>query len=106
MSDIDRLYDELAEIVQDREAQRHWRRRAACLGLPVELFFPERGDNESAPRARQVCAGCPVQAECERDDPEVMVEGGHMLGFYHGLSGVQRKAARKRRLRGDTPEAA
>lgn len=46
-------------------AAHHWQQNAACLGLDVELFFPEeRGGQATANQAKQVCAGCPVKAEC------------------------------------------
>ena len=40
-----------------------WMDRAACAGLPLGLFFPERGKGTTA-EARAVCARCPVCAEC------------------------------------------
>ena len=39
-----------------------WRRLAACHGMDLNLFYPERG--ESAEPARQVCAPCPVRQPC------------------------------------------
>jgi len=37
---------------------------AACRGMPADLFFPAvKGDHPSA-GAKEVCAACPVQAEC------------------------------------------
>jgi WhiB family redox-sensing transcriptional regulator len=40
-----------------------WMDDAACVGADPELFFPERGGKTAA--ARRICAGCPVQQECE-----------------------------------------
>lgn len=39
-----------------------WMTRAACRGEPLETFFPERGGSHR--RAREMCAGCPVQPDC------------------------------------------
>jgi WhiB family redox-sensing transcriptional regulator len=39
-----------------------WRRRAACKGADVALFFPNTG--ESVAEARAVCTRCPMKAEC------------------------------------------
>jgi WhiB family redox-sensing transcriptional regulator len=39
-----------------------WREQAACCGMDLDVFFPERG--ESAGPARQVCAACPVRQPC------------------------------------------
>lgn len=39
-----------------------WRERAACLGMPDVVFFPDQG--VSASMARSVCATCRVADEC------------------------------------------
>ena len=41
-----------------------WMRRAACRGLPAILFFPPPGAPTET--ALEVCARCPVRAECAR----------------------------------------
>ncbi|GAA3716221.1 WhiB family transcriptional regulator [Nonomuraea antimicrobica] len=44
-----------------------WTRRAACLGLDPELFFPisTQGPSQSqVERAKQVCGRCPVRETC------------------------------------------
>ncbi|HEX6946316.1 MAG TPA: WhiB family transcriptional regulator [Acidimicrobiia bacterium] len=41
-----------------------WRDAAACLSNPEVDFFPPREDSLAIARARAVCAGCPVAAEC------------------------------------------
>lgn len=40
-----------------------WVQRAACAGLPSEMFFPDPGANSDA-RARRICQTCPVVDEC------------------------------------------
>jgi hypothetical protein len=40
-----------------------WMFGAACRGV-TETMFPERGENRVARRAKKICAGCPVAAEC------------------------------------------
>ena len=42
-----------------------WRLYATCKGMPHEMFFPRRG--EATWRAKQICAGCPVIADCLED---------------------------------------
>lgn len=39
-----------------------WRAAAACADLPMDWFFPDRGDRPH--RALAACAGCPVRVEC------------------------------------------
>lgn len=42
-----------------------WMKRAACRGLPLDLFFPVRGVSVTTmARVRAVCAGCSVRSEC------------------------------------------
>ena len=40
-------------------SRQPWMAEAACRGLDVQLFFPERG--ELTDQARAVCARCPVR---------------------------------------------
>lgn len=80
--------DPIAELIGVIEARREpWRRRAACAGLPTDMFFPGLGENTLA--AKAVCAGCPVRAECLESN--ILVN----QGVYGGLSRMER-----RRLRG------
>jgi len=39
-----------------------WREQAACRGVELDVFYPERG--QKAGPARQVCARCPVCQPC------------------------------------------
>lgn len=39
-----------------------WMIHAACIDQPVDVFFPERGDDST--RARRICAVCPVRLLC------------------------------------------
>ena len=41
---------------------REWASRAACLGLPTEMFFPERGERPK--EVFDLCRRCPVRVEC------------------------------------------
>lgn len=80
--------DPIGALVQVIEARREpWRRRAACAGVPVDMFFPGLGENTQA--AKAICAGCPVRSEC--------LESNLLInqGVYGGLSRMER-----RRLRG------
>ena len=42
-----------------------WRDDAACQGFPTGWWYPESRQYEG--RAKQICAACPVQAECLDD---------------------------------------
>ncbi|MEU0570113.1 WhiB family transcriptional regulator [Nonomuraea sp. NPDC005983] len=44
-----------------------WSRRAACLGMDPELFFPislEGPGRSQVERAKAICGGCPVRQPC------------------------------------------
>ena len=44
---------------------RDWMDQAACVGTPVDLFFPTKHDTMGRIKsARKVCLSCPVQFEC------------------------------------------
>lgn len=76
-----------------------WRRRAACVGLPVALFFPERDETGSLAKARQICAGCPVKAECLEMALE-QNEENDIVGIFAGTSARTRRRLRHERANG------
>jgi WhiB family transcriptional regulator, redox-sensing transcriptional regulator len=41
-----------------------WRKRAACRGIDVEVFYPATDEDVDAEQAKAVCAGCPVRQAC------------------------------------------
>jgi WhiB family redox-sensing transcriptional regulator len=69
-----------------------WRHRAACRGAELEVFFPDRG--QSADRARQICASCPVREPCL----DYALRHGIVHGIWGGLTGRDRRALRSRYL--------
>lgn len=64
-----------------------WHELAACRGMDVEVFFPEAGRQLQVRAAKQVCARCPVTAECLAD----ALESGLSHGVWGGLSARERK---------------
>lgn len=83
MSDLD-------EIVNDRPAWWSW---GACNGLPLDLFFPQQGEDVTG--AKRVCAGCVVRQQCL----EYALANGERWGIWGGLSENERRAIRRRRKR-------
>lgn len=71
-----------------------WRRVAACRDVDPEWFFPasEKGPDhdEQVERAKHVCAGCPVRAEC-------LVEALARIpyGIAGGLTEEERRVLRR-----------
>ena len=42
-----------------------WRLKAKCLGVPVEVFFPNNYTKpDNVAEAKALCKECPVRAEC------------------------------------------
>lgn len=69
-------------------------RRAACEGLPVEIFFPE--ESEGVKAAVAICKTCDVMLECR----EMFLD--EQEGVWGGLSANARKRERVRRRRAAT----
>lgn len=76
-----------------------WRDEAACRGMSTDIWYPPQGTNATA--AKQICARCPVRAQCEtegRNEPRGVwggksptERGGHSLhnrGEAHRLYDV------------------
>ena len=62
-----------------------WMELAACAGMPIEVFFPVKG--QTAETARAICSTCKVQPECldyARADSDTM-------GFWGGTSERERQ---------------
>jgi len=72
----------LRAVLFDGEPTPGWRTQAACVGAPVELFYPQAGDHAARAEAKRVCAGCPVQPECLAD-----VLGWERPAHRHGIAG-------------------
>ena len=79
-----------------------WRQVAACRDQDPELFFPltEMGPGaRDVERAKAVCAGCPVRAECLR----YALDNGLDHGIFGGTTETERRALRRART---SPKAA
>jgi WhiB family redox-sensing transcriptional regulator len=73
-------------------ASEPWRWHAACIGEPIEVFFPPLGG--SSTRARAICAGCPVREPCL---DEALADETLDHGLRAGLTAPERKRMRKGR---------
>ncbi len=73
-----------------------WHKRAVCRGAGTALFFLEHGD-PSAPRARALCASCPVREECLEF---ALTDPAGRCGIWGGTTEKDRRHLRQeRRLR-------
>lgn len=66
-----------------------WRAKAACIGMPTVLFFPEDSQIISK-TAKRVCASCGVRQECL----EYALANFEMHGFWGGTSPKERRPLR------------
>jgi len=67
-----------------------WMRRANCLGVDPELFFPERG--ASTREAKAVCHGCVVRGACL----DYALARSEKHGIWGGTSERERRRIRLR----------
>ncbi len=75
-----------------------WRDRAACIGLPMEWFFPEHPKGEASyDNGKRVCAGCPVTAECLLLAADYVATGDR-YGLFGGKTPAERRLARRVKL--------
>lgn len=75
-----------------------WVGRAACKGMPVELFFDEHGNVPR--RARMLCESCQVTDQCLDEALTVSIRDD--FGFRAGTSAVQRRKIRTQRHQSGT----
>lgn len=74
----------------------YWRDDAACLAHDPRIWFPTvPGNSRAARRAKEICAGCQVRADCL-----AYAIGNHEhYGIWGGLSEEERKAMTPARRR-------
>lgn len=68
-----------------------WDKKANCLGIESELFFPERG--ASTKEAKEVCKGCVVKEPCL----EFALAHTEKFGIWGGTSERERRRLRRQR---------
>lgn len=68
--------------------------QARCLGLDPKIFFPERRGGLD-PRAKTICAQCPVREECL----DYAIELNIQHGVWGGCSERERRRLRRSRRR-------
>lgn len=78
---------------QVRKVDTGWQAAAACSGADIDLFFVDPlGDTGPA---KQICAGCPVRAECL----DFALVTRQDFGVWGGLSAPERESLRRRQGR-------
>lgn len=72
-----------------------WREQAACLNLPIELFFPLESKSFSYDDGKEVCKICPVKKDCLIDALETEIST-NMYGLRGGLTPKYRQENRSK----------
>jgi WhiB family transcriptional regulator, redox-sensing transcriptional regulator len=81
-----------------------WRSSGACLTADPDLFFPVSATGASQrqeARAKAICAGCQVRAECLR----FALDSGQMHGVWGGLGEAELTRLRRSGRGADTRPA-
>lgn len=74
-------------VAEDRD----WMRQRHCSEESAALFYPERGQVPA--RAKDICGGCPVKAECL----DYSIEMRDWEGVWGGVPGRKRRAIARAR---------
>lgn len=75
-----------------------WVAEAACGGTDPEVFFPEPDDPDAdtrTARAAEICAGCPVAAECAADADTTRQRHGIWGGRARTTAPARRRKGRE-----------
>jgi len=85
---------------QSQRAVSAWQLRAACAGLPQEIFFPPEGERgrrlwRREDTAKQICLSCPVVDACRAH----AVDTGEKHGIWGATTPVERRRLIQARTR-------
>lgn len=73
-----------------------WRKRAACLDLDPELFFPvswAKTHETTMAEGKAICAVCPVRRQCL----DFAIDTHQEYGLWGGMDAQERRRERRRR---------
>lgn len=70
--------------------EENWRDQSLCRAYPQELFFPERENAETIPKAKAVCHACPVQEQCL----DYALADPGLVGIWGGTTDRERRRLR------------
>lgn len=84
--------DVLAQLAIATVPQGDWVTEALCAQVDNEIFFPDKGG--SVREGKQVCAQCPVAAECL----DYALANNERFGIWGGLSERERRKLNDRRV--------
>jgi WhiB family redox-sensing transcriptional regulator len=85
--------EHVSPVVVQLLRRPRWQTLAECRGERVEMFIPDRGGPSA--RAKQLCARCPVKAECLRFALAIP----DLVGYWAGTNERERRRIRATRRR-------
>lgn len=72
-----------------------WKQKAACAGMPFDLFFPTPDTPEDLiAKAKSVCGACPASEACL----QYAFETNQVSGIWGGTTEDERKSLRRKWL--------
>lgn len=72
-----------------------WEESASCKETPNhDIFFPLRENDTDIPRAKAVCASCPVRQECLEQGLVARVGYDYVQGIWGGTTEQERARIR------------
>ena len=77
--------ESVRQITPDDE---DWTTLGKCQRYPLDMFYPQPGDAQTARDAKKVCAACPVRVRCLDE----ALQNGEEDGIWGGTSPRQRSA--------------
>lgn len=90
-------------VLRDFRAEQEdlsWMDEGVCAQVGDDLWFPEKGG--STREAKQVCAGCPVKADCL----EYALRHDIRTGVWGGKAERERRVLQRKRRQGSQEAAA
>jgi len=75
----------------------NWLHKAACRGLPIDIFFPLKNGGDPYTLAREICSGCSVTQQCLELALRENKEEDDKWGIFGGLDPYERWRERCRR---------
>lgn len=75
-----------------------WKRYAACAGMNVDMFVPDRrqrpnaADSRREAAAKRVCAICTQRVPCLEAELDAMRDGATSIGVFGGTNARERVA--------------
>jgi WhiB family redox-sensing transcriptional regulator len=79
-------------VVLPHHRDQGWREEANCIGVDLEIFFPDIPTNRSSLEAKVLCRACPVSLECL----EEALAQPEEFGIFGGLSPYERQGLRSK----------